>query len=183
MCQCDCGEIVTAAIAALVSGRKKSCGCLKLDGAAWAPRDWTYKVTHGLGAHPLYDTWYGMMVRCHNPRNAAYRNYGARGVKVYEPWHDVARFIADIEATIGRRPEGKHPSGKPLYTIDRYPDNDGNYEPGNVRWATAAEQNANTRNRQRSECSEDGCTKPPHSRGLCTKHYTRWRRHERKNAA
>jgi len=173
----------------MVNGDKRSCGCLRRDPAAWTketPRDWSYLVTHGLAAHPLYDTWYGMMVRCHNPRNKAYRNYGARGIEVYEPWRDLAQFIADVEASIGPRPEGKYPSGKPLYTIDRYPDNDGNYEPGNVRWATAAEQNANTRNGlplKYSECCEDGCTDRAVCRRMCAKHYTRWRRHGRSAAA
>lgn len=186
ICRCDCGEIVTAAIPRIVSGKKRSCGCLKRDAAEWTeetPRDWSYQVTHGLGAHPLYDTWYGMMVRCHNPRNKAYRNYGARGIAVHEPWRDLHRFIADIEVSIGPRPEGRHPGGRPLYTLDRWPNNDGNYEPGNVRWATSAEQRANIRRKEAVQCSEDDCVRPSRSHGLCTMHDARRIRRERKQAA
>jgi hypothetical protein len=89
---------------------------------------------HGLHAHPLYDTWSTMMRRCYSPKNPKYNRYGGRGIGVYEPWHDVAAFVADIERLLGERPEG--------CTLDRK-DNDGNYEPGNVRWATALEQTAN----------------------------------------
>jgi hypothetical protein len=186
ICRCDCGEIVTTAIRQLVSGQTKSCGCLKRDATEWderALRDRSYAVTHGLHAHPLYDTWYGMMARCHNSRNKAYRNYGARGIRVHEPWHDLAAFIADIEASIGPRPEGRTPGGKPLYTLDRWPDNDGGYEPGNVRWATAKEQAANTRQPPRGLCSEEGCRRLVHARGLCNTHYMRWLKVGRSAAA
>lgn len=72
--------------------------------------------------------------RCHTPTSQAYRYYGARGVVVCEQWrHDFAAFIAYI---------GPKPS--PAHSIDRI-DPAGNYEPGNVRWATRAEQDANRR--------------------------------------
>lgn len=171
-----------AVITRLVSGGKKSCGCLRREASAAASHDRTYQVTHGLNSHLLYDTWYGMMVRCHNPRNKAYRNYGARGIKVHEPWHDIGRFIADIEASIGPRPEGKYPSGKPLYSLDRI-DNNGNYEPGNVRWATASQQVTNTRQKPPVQCSEDDCVRPARSNGFCTMHYMRWRRRSQNQAA
>ena len=63
---------------------------------------------------------------------------------VCSEWHDPAVFIADILREIGPRPAGRYPSGRPLYTLDRV-DNDGPYAPGKVRWATAAQQNANRR--------------------------------------
>jgi len=104
-------------------------------------------TTHGLSRHPLYDTWVNMIDRCENTECRAFPYYGGRGIKVCKRWHDVRNFIADIEDTIGPRPEGRHPGGAPLYTLDRIDNERGNYEPGKVRWATAAEQRANQRDR------------------------------------
>ena len=95
-------------------------------------------VTHGLSGHPLYGTHTQMMARCYNPGSPDYRDYGARGIRVCPQWHDVAKFIAWIEVNLGPRPDGM--------SLDRI-DNDGNYEPGKVRWATAREQRRNQRRR------------------------------------
>jgi hypothetical protein len=76
-----------------------------------------------------------MLGRCENPSDAAYANYGGRGITVCAQWHDFMTFYTDM----GPRPD-------PTYTLDRYPNNDGNYEPSNVRWATSKEQNQNKRN-------------------------------------
>lgn len=92
--------------------------------------------THGLSRHPLYGTWWMMITRCENPRYSRYRDYGGRGIAVCAEWHDVAVFIAWIEQNLGPRP--------PRRTLDRI-NNNGNYEPGNVRWATGREQQANSR--------------------------------------
>ena len=96
--------------------------------------------THGLYNHPLYGTHRAMMWRCHNPRHHAFKNYGARGIAVCPDWHDIAVFVAWIEANLGPRPDGM--------TLDRI-NNDGNYEPGNVQWATWPEQRRNQRRNQR----------------------------------
>jgi hypothetical protein len=90
---------------------------------------------HGHAAHPLYPTWRNIVSRCENPADKAYPRYGGRGISILPEWRDVAVFITWIEGNLGPRPEGM--------TLDRWPDNNGNYEPGNVRWADAKQQRAN----------------------------------------
>lgn len=89
------------------------------------------------GQHTLYRIWAGIKQRCGNPRNSAYPDYGARGISYFPAWEDASMFIADIMQEIGPRPSNRH-------TLDRR-DNNGNYEPGNVRWATHVEQVQNRR--------------------------------------
>ena len=85
-----------------------------------------------------------MIDRCTNPKNDSYSNYGGRGVKVCERWFDPWLFIEDVEREIGLRPEGKYPSGIPLYSFDRAR-NELGYGPGNVKWSTQSEQLLNQR--------------------------------------
>jgi hypothetical protein len=76
-----------------------------------------------------------MMRRCKSQEHPGYHRYGGRGISVCDEWRaSPAAFIAWVDANLGPRPSGM--------TLDRI-DNDGNYEPGNVRWATAAQQQAN----------------------------------------
>jgi hypothetical protein len=75
-----------------------------------------------------------MLQRCTNPRNPNFKHYGERGISVCAHWHTFANFLADVGLRPGRQ-----------FSLDRYPDNDGNYEPGNVRWATRSEQMKNIR--------------------------------------
>ena len=167
------------AIAQLLSGKTRSCGCLKRELSAETTRSerfaqwrqspenrqhlmdvnmWStpegravmlgvnqsaehreraaaQMTVHGLEKHPLYNTWSGMMHRCYNDRRENFKWYGGRGIRVCPEWHDVAAFIAWIEANLGPRSDGM--------TLDRHPDPDGNYEPGNVRWATRVQQARN----------------------------------------
>jgi hypothetical protein len=78
----------------------------------------------------------GMKERCYNPNSRSYADYGGRGITVCNDWQTLRGFRAYIEANLGPRPEG--------FTLDRI-DNDGNYEPGNVRWASRHEQRMNSR--------------------------------------
>lgn len=85
-----------------------------------------------------------MKQRCYNPKQGKYRLYGGRGITVCDRWrYSFESFLADM----GERPAGK--------TLDRI-DNDGNYEPGNCRWATPAEQIANRRPQKQRRCGKCG---------------------------
>lgn len=92
-----------------------------------------FKPTHGMHGTPTYKTWEAMKTRCTNPASKSYAAYGGRGVTVCTRW---ASSFADFLADMGIRPEGT--------TLDRFPNTNGNYEPGNCRWATRVEQQRNT---------------------------------------
>lgn len=129
VCDCVCGEQVTAASSNLLSGDVRSCGCLRKELAR------IQKTTHGSYKSAERNIWQQMIGRCHGTPKEARKNYGDRGISVCEAWRaDFLNFLRDV----GPRPSPKH-------SLDRYPDNDGNYEPGNVRWATKAQQGRNTR--------------------------------------
>ncbi len=140
--RCVCGKEYDVRHADAV--RAKSCGCLRSEGAKG------HNKKHGLRDHELYGVYRQMMQRCYNNEHESYENYGGRGITVHSAWHDVATFIDDIESSIGKRPCKA--------TLDRE-ENNGNYEPGNVRWATRVEQCRNRRNNLLIEI--DGVTKCP----------------------
>lgn len=79
-----------------------------------------------------YKIWCAMRERCNRVQSTEFKRYGGRGIRVCERWNDFANFLADM----GPRPSRRH-------SLDRYPNNDGHYEPDNCRWATSAEQQRN----------------------------------------
>lgn len=130
LCRCECGNTALVWSYSLRSGRTKSCGCLKDELSA--ERSLVHGHTGRGTRSSEYNSWDGMNQRCHNTKNPSYRKYGGRGIRVCARWRaSFANFIADM----GRKPSPQH-------SIDRI-DNDGNYEPGNCRWATLSQQNSN----------------------------------------
>jgi hypothetical protein len=130
-CMCDCGNMSVAAINNLRSGHTGSCGCLQRE--AGQRNGEISHPKHGMCGAAEYRAWCNMIQRCSNPKATRYDRYGGRGIRVCERWgNSFDAFFADV----GPRPSAWH-------SIDRYPNNDGNYEPDNVRWATAAEQQQN----------------------------------------
>ena len=95
-------------------------------------------LRHGLSDSPEHYIWASMIQRCTNPRAKQYQDYGGRGIRVCERWTIFENFFADM----GPRPEGTHPSGRAIFTIDRK-DNDGDYSPDNCVWATYTQQARN----------------------------------------
>ena len=133
-CRCNCGKEAMVLEDNLKGGRSRSCGCLAQDRRVKA------QLKHGFNRRgetlPEYDIWKAMKQRCANPNNISYKHYGARGIKVCRRWErSFLAFIKDV----GRRPSPNH-------SIDRI-DNDGDYKPGNVRWATESQQQRNKRKR------------------------------------
>jgi hypothetical protein len=130
--RCDCGGEKIVTRQNLRSGDTQSCGCLFEEHNR--RRKWS---THGesqTGRTAEYRAWTSMKSRCINERHSKFQDYGGRGISVCQQWtNSYERFLADM----GRKPT-------PAHSIDRI-DNDGNYEPGNCRWATAKQQVDNRR--------------------------------------
>lgn len=123
-CQCDCGTVREVSASNLTTGKSMSCGCLNKEKT----------VRHGMTGTSEYTTWEGIKQRCCNPKCSTYEYYGGRGITMYEDWQrDFRNFYRDV----GSKPSPKH-------SLDRV-NNDGNYEPKNVRWVLLDVQHKNRR--------------------------------------
>ena len=130
LCKCDCGGTKTVMWEHLRRGVTKSCGCLRGEVAL---ADERHHSRPGAQQHPLYQTWRGMLRRCYDKNHQGYPLYGGRGVTVCDAWRKDFWAFADY---VGPRKDHE--------TLDRYPARTGNYEPGNVRWATPKQQATNS---------------------------------------
>lgn len=171
ICECDCGTVKTVRLVHLCRGKTVSCGCFLKDQLL------ARNEGHGYANHSQYSRWASMLQRCHNPSNPKYPQYGGRGISVCEEWHDVRNFVAYLELGVPVEPpymglwEASEPP--PGYSLDRI-DNDGNYEPGNIRWADMSVQNLNQQRQKRDvTCVVDMCNSRSRARGLCNRHYLR----------
>jgi hypothetical protein len=138
-CLCDCGNTKPVNSHHLTSGKIQSCRCLQAEITA------KRNLTHGCSESSVYGVWRSMINRCHLSSHVSFERYGARGIKVCQRWRSSFTAFRD---DMGPRPSDEvTATGKSLWSIERK-DNDGNYEPGNCKWATQEEQALNRRPRK-----------------------------------
>jgi hypothetical protein len=129
--KCICGKQFDALISSILTGNTKSCGCFGINSRK------ERFTTHGKRNHKVYKIWCGIKTRCNNKNRKDYKYYGERGIKLSDEFNDFIKFYDYVTEL----PEYLNMIENKL-TIDRI-DNNGNYERGNLRWATKQQQTAN----------------------------------------
>jgi hypothetical protein len=130
-CKCRCGNLTVVTRPNLISGATQSCGCLAQEKRKAV--NTTHGETVGCSRSPEYGIWSGIVKRCENNNTKSWHRYGGRGVRICRRWRkSFPAFLKDM----GRRPS-------PAHSIDRFPNPDGDYRPGNCRWATSIQQGRN----------------------------------------
>ena len=124
-CRCDCNNEVFVRGSSLRKGTTKSCGCLVEKN----------RIKHGMRHTPIYNTWCHIKARCLNSSNNDYKYYGGRGITMYPEWINNFQAFYDYVSKLEHY-------GEKGYTLDRI-DNNGNYEPNNLRWADKKTQRRN----------------------------------------
>lgn len=165
--RCDCGKERVVAGPSLTIGKTTSCGCAQRDSArvSGALNGRAGSTTHDMSRTPEYRAWRAMRARCEVSSHISFPNYGGRGIRLCPRWRaSFHAFIGDV----GCRPSSVH-------SIDRI-DNDGNYELGNVRWATKVDQSRNRRTtRWATILGETMCVADWARRwGVCRRTASRW---------
>jgi hypothetical protein len=149
-CLCDCGGHIVAISSNLRAGRTKSCGCLLKE--ALVKHGEIINLKHGQNrkgnATSEYCAWSSMIQRCENPKAHGYDEYGGRGIRICKEWRNSFEQFFNA---MGKKPT-------PLHSLDRI-DVNGNYEPGNCRWATKAVQSRNVRRSKRNSAGFKGVQK------------------------
>ena len=145
LCQCDCGKTTIVDGTKLTSNWTKSCGCLRNDLTRERIGRIAYK--HGKSNTKVYKEWSNMKDRCNNPNSQWYHRYGGRGITVYEPWQNNFEAFYD---DVSKLPYFDVPG----YSLDRI-NNDGNYDPTNVRWTDEVTQKNNKSNNVRITFNDD----------------------------
>lgn len=143
---CFCGKEWEVSLANLTSGQVRSCGCSRNNPGLIPEKKIPSPRTEFWSQKEAYKRWSRMKERCLYKSSTSYKYYGGAGVKICEQWLYFPNFYRDM----GECPEGM--------SIDRYPDPDGNYEPGNCRWATPKEQANNKRRSIRVYLGEEWMT-------------------------
>ncbi len=143
LCRCDCGTEKVVTLKSLHAKRtpSTSCGCYHSELTSTLVKQ--RSTTHGLSGTPEYEQVLNRIDRCYNTKNPRFKDYGGRGVQVWQPWRDnPSTFVKWLLDNLGARPKN--------HTLDRI-NNNGNYAPGNLRWATYATQGQNSRHTKLTE--------------------------------